>query len=102
MALDELDGVVAARTGDTTRTANALNWGADIALTPLALYRLSQELGQPKIAAVGAPVALAVQARLKALDAAPPVGSLRALVMLAAVAVKADKRPNSPKRRRKT
>ena len=40
--------------------------------------------------------------RLKALDAAPPVGSLRALVMLAAVAVKADKRPNPSKRRRKT
>ena len=92
MGCDELDGAIARRMGTAGPSGEALDWGADIALTPLAMLRLSRDLDSPAVATVGAPVALAVQAKLKGSNFRPPVLSARGLVMLAALAVEAQKR----------
>jgi hypothetical protein len=92
MGCDELHGAIARRMGTTSESGAAMDWGADIALTPLALLRLSKDLNRPELAAVGAPVALAIQAKMKASNFRPPVLSARALVMLAALAVEASKK----------
>ena len=92
MGCDELDGAIARRMGTAGPSGEALDWGADIALTPLAMLRLSRDLERPAVATVGAPVALAIQAKLKGSNFRPPVLSARGLVMLAALAVEAQKR----------
>ena len=92
MGCDELDGVIARRMGQQSASGAALDWGADIALTPLALLRLSKDLNRPELATIGAPVALALQAKLKAANFRPPVLSTRALVMLAALGIEASKK----------
>lgn len=102
MACDELDGPIARRLGTAGPGGAALDWGSDIALTPLALLRVSRDLNRPAIATVGAPLVLAAQARLKAQGAAPPVGSARALIMLAGLAIEHQtQRPNPRKRRQR-
>lgn len=80
--LDELDGQVARADGPTER-GSALDWGADVALTPLALARLERATGAPAFFA--APVVLAAQANLRASGERPAVGSARAVAMLAAI-----------------
>lgn len=80
---DELDGQVARAHGSSAR-GSALDWGADVALTPLALGRLGRELGHPELF-FAAPVVLAAQASMRAAGERPTVGSARALAMLAAI-----------------
>ena len=92
LGCDELDEAIARRMGTTSDSGAAMDWGADIALTPLAMLRLSRDLGKPEVAAVGAPVALAVQAKLKSSGARPPVLSARAVIMLAALALEERRR----------
>lgn len=89
---DELDGRIARATGTTSERGSALDWGADVALTPLALMRLGRENGHEKAALYAAPGVLFVQAQLRADSWRPPVGSARAAVMLAAIALEAVKR----------
>ncbi len=80
---DELDGQLARAQGGSP-LGSALDWGADIALTPLALARLGQSVDLPPVWFT-APAALAAQASLRAEGARPELGSVRAAVMLAAI-----------------
>jgi hypothetical protein len=61
---DEVDGRLARATGTTTSHGSALDWGADVALTPLALLRLGREVGYPTAALLAAPPVLYAQPRL--------------------------------------
>lgn len=104
IGLDEIDEPLARALGTEGRASDAINWGADIALTPLALLRLSRDLDTPAVAAVGSPVILALQAKAKAAGFRPRVLSARALVMLAAIALesrKAVETRDNPSRRAK-
>lgn len=92
MACDELDGPIAQLLGTETRKDDSLHWGADVALTPLALFRLSKDLDKPAVAAVGAPLTLAAQAKLRAQGFMPPVGSARAVVMGIALFIEYSRR----------
>lgn len=85
MGLDELDGSVARWRGTAGPSGAALDWGADVALTPLALARLARDIDEPAIATVGAPLILAAQAKMKGGGFRPRVGSARAMVMLATI-----------------
>lgn len=85
MGLDELDGSVARWRGTAGPSGAALDWGADVALTPLALARLARDLDKPAVATIGAPLILAAQAKMKGGGFRPRVGSARAAVMLAAI-----------------
>ena len=84
---DEVDGRLARRDGTASARGSAMDWGADVALTPAALGRLGVELGVELLPV--APVVLAAQASLRARGRRPRVGSARAVVMLAAVCVRA-------------
>jgi hypothetical protein len=84
---DEVDGPVAKAMGDAGQQAEDIDWGADVALVPLALLRLGREIGQQTAAVACAPIVLAVQARLRAGGWTPPVGSARAAIMLATIAI---------------
>ena len=96
---DELDGRLARATGTSTTHGSSLDWGADVALTPLALARLGRELGQPAIAPLAAPPVLLAQAMLRASDVRPTVGSARAAVTLAAIGVHEYRKRRRTKRR---
>jgi len=87
MIADELDGTAARSMGTAGKQGADLDWGADVALTPLALMRLGRTIGQPQLTIATAPLVLAVQARLHSQGWAPPVGSARAGVMLATIAI---------------
>lgn len=106
MGCDELDGSIARWLGTADASGAALDWGADVALTPLALMRLARDLQQPAVASVGAPLVLALQAKLRGHGIRPPIGSARALVMAAALLVEhqrargASTRPNPARARR--
>lgn len=84
---DEVDGRIARASGTTTLHGSSLDWGADVALTPFALYRLGVETGHPTAAMVVAPPVLLAQSMLRANEMRPPIGSARAVVTLAAIAV---------------
>ncbi len=86
---DEADGRLARALGETSERGSALDWGADVALTPFALARLGRECGNPDAAMLLAPVLLLVQAAARARGERPSVGSVRAVLMLAAMAVRA-------------
>lgn len=101
MACDELDEPLARRVGGFGPTEQALDWGANLALTPLALVRLSRDLGHPSLATVGAPIVLAAQARAKARGIDPPIGSARAVIMAAGLIVEHQKRANPSRERRR-
>ena len=92
MACDELDGPIARARDTAGASGSALDWGADVALTPMALVRLSRDLEKPAIAAVGAPLVLAVQAKMRGTGFKPPVGSARAVVMAVALVVEYGQR----------
>lgn len=92
IAFDELDGRLARSEGQASDLGGALDWGADVALTPLALVRLGQEIDRPWLPLAAAPPALALQAYLRAKGERSSVLSLRALIMLSALAVQAAKR----------
>ena len=85
MGLDELDGSVARWRGTAGPSGAALDWGADVALTPLALARLARDLDKPAVATIGAPLVLAAQAKMKGGGFHPRVGSARGAVMLTAI-----------------
>ena len=87
MIADELDGPAARSMGTAGKQGADLDWGADVALTPLALMRLGRTIGQPQLTIATAPLVLAVQARLHSQGWAPPIGSARAGVMLATIAI---------------
>ncbi len=82
---DEIDGRIARGMRATTEHGSALDWGADVTLTPFAMARLSREIGYGNAGLVAAPVALYAQARMRGDGWRPPVGSLRAAVMVAAM-----------------
>ena len=103
MVADEADGPVARSLGTAGPQGSALDWGVDVALTPLALLRLGKEVGHPTAAMACSPLVLAVQARLRAADWTPPVGSARAAIMLAAIIASATKKKprGNPRQRRR-
>ncbi len=80
---DELDGRIARALNTTSIRGSNLDWGADVALTSLALVRLGRDTGHLREALIAAPAFLLVQAHLRARGWRPSVGSARALVMLA-------------------
>jgi len=82
---DELDGRVARLTNTCSDRGAALDWGADVALTPLALMRLGRTLGHEKGALAAAPPILYMQASMKAKGMRPTVGSARAAIMISAM-----------------
>jgi len=88
---DEVDGRIARAAGAETEHGAQLDWGADVALTPLVLLRLSRELGVGDRLVLAVPVVLAVQARLRAEGWRPVVGSFRAFCMLLAIAAGATR-----------
>ena len=90
---DEVDGRLARATNTATAYGSSLDWGGDVALTPLALTRLASELGVSKgIGIVASVPVLYAQARLRSDGWRPSVGSARAVVTLAAIGVSRRKR----------
>lgn len=90
---DEIDGRIARATKTTRETGSHLDWGQDVALTPLALWRLGKALGVPVFMVATAPVVLYFQAYLRGMGWRPAVGSARAGIMVAAMVVEALKGP---------
>ena len=82
---DELDGRLAREGRFATEHGSALDWGADVILTPLSLMRLGRETGHETAALLAAPPVLVGQAMLRGSGWRPSVGSARAAVMLAAI-----------------
>lgn len=89
---DELDGRIARVQKTTGPRGNALDWGADVALTPLAALRLGRATNHVGTAVVASPFLLYAQASLKAKEKRPVVGSLRAAIMVATMLVEAGKK----------
>lgn len=89
---DEVDGRLARALGETTARGRFLDWGADVTLTPAAFGRLGREMGVgPGLGLAVAPVALFAQAGLAAEDKRPPIGSARAVAMVAGMVAHAAK-----------
>jgi len=86
IAADELDGRIARATNTTSERGSALDWGIDVALTPLSLLRLGESAGHPNVALLAAVPTLYAQAHLRAEGWRPPFLSARALIMLSAMA----------------
>jgi hypothetical protein len=84
---DEIDGRLARATGTSTSHGSSLDWGADVALTPLALARLGKELGMPALAQTIGPPVLLAQAMMRGSEWRPTVGSARAAVTIAAIGI---------------
>ncbi len=85
---DELDGRYARMTGTTSERGAQLDFSADMALTPMAMMRLSQILGYgPGYGLFLSPAILYAQATLKAEGYHPKYGSARAVIMLTAMGV---------------
>ncbi len=82
---DELDGRLARATDNTSDRGMYLDWASDIILTPLSLKRLGKETETPEVIAAS-PIIMYAQAHMKAKGERPPVGSARAVIMLAALA----------------
>jgi phosphatidylglycerophosphate synthase len=89
---DELDGRLARATNTQSERGSALDWGADVSLTTMSLWRLGRETQHVTAALVSAPGILYVQALLRAKGYRPPIGSARAVVMVAAMVAHAVKR----------
>lgn len=87
IVLDELDGRLARAMGQTSERGSVLDWGADVSLTGASALRLGAATGKPVEALVAAPVLLYAQAHLRADGYRPPVGSARAVLMLATMVV---------------
>lgn len=89
---DEVDGRLARALGETSTRGRFLDWGADVTLTPAAFGRLGREVGVgPGLGLAVAPVALLAQAHLAAEGRRPPVGSLRAVGMVAGMVAHATR-----------
>lgn len=89
---DEIDGRIARGMQAATEHGSALDWGADVTLTPFAMARLSRELGYGNAGLAAAPAVLYAQATLRGDGWRPPVGSLRAAVMAVAMIAHEAKR----------
>lgn len=89
IVLDELDGPIARAMGQTSERGSALDWGADVSLTGVSALRLGQATGKPVAALAAAPALLYGQAHLRGSGYRPPLGSARAVLMLATMAVEA-------------
>lgn len=79
IVLDELDGRVARATGQTSNFGSTYDWGADVVLTALSLYKVGAPW--PVI-----PVVTTGQVVLREEGIRPTIGSARAAVMLYGVA----------------
>ncbi len=90
---DEIDGRIARATNTTSERGSALDWGADVTLTPLALMRLGRSINQehPTVALLAAPPLLYMQATLRSNNYRPAFGSVRAAVMLSSMAIESWK-----------
>lgn len=90
---DELDGRVARAMNTQSERGSALDWGADVTLTPLALMRFGRAINQnhPEISLLAAPPLLFMQASLRSQNYRPDIGSVRAVVMLGTMAVESWK-----------
>lgn len=75
---DEADGIIARERGETSSYGAKFDWTADLILTALTLRKLHAPLWT-------IPAATAGQVYLNEQGYRPPVGSLRALLMLVAV-----------------
>lgn len=73
--LDEVDGVVARERGETSDFGSTFDWAADIILTALSLRRVKAPGWMIPLATVG-------QVYLREKEVRPPLGSLRAGIML--------------------
>lgn len=82
---DEVDGRLARATGQTSVVGSELDWGTDVALA--AAY--ARKLGVPDVGVAGLAV---VQSAMRARGIKPSVGSARAALMLADVALDARQR----------
>lgn len=85
LVADEIDGRIARVMSQPSERGSALDWGADMALTPLALMRLGREIGHPILPLLAAPPLLYVQASMRAKGERPSFGSARAVITLAAM-----------------
>lgn len=92
IAADEIDGRVARAMNETSQRGSALDWGIDMALTPLALMRLGREIGRPVLPLLAAPPLMFVQAAYRAAGKRPAFGSVRAAVMIAAIVLSRAKK----------
>ena len=85
--LDELDGRVARALNQSSERGSALDWGADVTLTSFASMRLGQSLGSAEVGVAASLPLLYLQAHLRGKGIRPTVGSMRALLMLATMAI---------------
>lgn len=81
---DEADGIVARSRGESTEFGSNFDWGADIILAALTLLKLRAPLWT-------VPTATVIQVWLREQGKAPPVGSLRAALMLYGVIAEANR-----------
>lgn len=86
IVLDELDGRIARAMNQTSERGSALDWGTDVTLTGVTALRLGSSSGQMIPALALAPLALYAQSQLRADGWRPPLGSARAVLMLATMA----------------
>lgn len=78
IGLDELDGRLARRLGQTTEIGSLLDWTGDVVLTAMTLRRMNAPLWLY-------PAVTTLQVALREKGWRPPVGSARALLMLYAM-----------------
>lgn len=82
---DELDGRIARLTNTATERGSSLDWGTDVALVPLSLFRFGKTIGHPYLAMALAPPILFSQAHMRGKGYRPAFGSPRAFIMLSTV-----------------
>ena len=87
IVLDELDGRVARALNQTSERGSSLDWGADVTLTAFSSLRLGRALGSPTAGVLASLPFLYAQAHLRGQNIRPTVGSLRAVLMLATMAI---------------
>lgn len=85
IALDEIDGRLARALNATSDLGSQLDYGVDVALTPMALLRLGRSTGLGAVPLLAAPPIVLHQARMRAEGDRPTIGSYRAGIMLLAM-----------------
>lgn len=90
---DEIDGWAARKLDQTSETGDVLDSTADAALTPLALIRLGKATNTgAKPLLIGAPPLLLLHAETRATKQKPPLGSMRAGIMLGTMLIEVLKK----------
>lgn len=82
---DELDGRMARAMNATSELGSNLDWAADVALVPMTLLRLGRATNLGAVPLLAAPPILFGQASLRSDGWRPPLGSPRAVIMVAAI-----------------